>query len=499
MAHHDPLTSPRVGAAVRNIQIPRRVTHIKVAGVGGPRAWAIALAVVALLIRAPLFLDSYDPATTPDSAWYLGIADGILHGGSDASDGAPESWEPIPSNRRPIGEFRGPGYPLFVAAASVLPGDREDTVVILQHLLGVLLTAAIVLLAWRWFDKPTAIAAGLFAAITPVLTNVEHDITPDFLFGVGLLAGAALLIEAITRPEVDRRLLLAAGLAFGLTALIKPTTQIMVLAGIVPLAFATRSLRRTLIGSAIVALGVAIIVVPWMVRNTIAYGHFTFNTTSGVALYIRVFDADRLPMPTDDPESARVNRIYQAGLAKTPPNTVASTAYDVIRDYGPGVSLYEKSKIEGRLARKAILAHPAKYTRNTWADLKAVARLTARYDLPRFELDTKLDRADPPVGGGIVRRIWRASGWLNDLWWLLSLGGLSALFAMWLRPAKERAAAAALYWSWLLVAAGTAATIPPVERYAAQGAPLLWIASFAGLVSVATALTTYARQRRTAA
>jgi hypothetical protein len=283
----------------------------------------------------------------------------------------------------------------------------------------------------------------------------------------------------------------------GLVAYVKPTTQLMAVAGVIPVALATRRLRPTLKYSAVLAAGVAIAVVPWMVRNQVAYGHLTFTTQAGHNLYIRVFDADRLPMPLDDPDGARATRIYQAGLAKVPSDSVASSAYDLIADNGRrGLTLTESTEMEGRLARKAILAHPFDYASKTWANTRGFGKLMNEFALPRAELEQKLDRADPPVGGGIDRKVWRISSWLGTLWWIASLGGLAALIAIWLRPRAERVAAAALYSSWLLVAFGTAATIPPVSRYVAQAAPLLWIVGSAGIVTIATALLSYRRTWR---
>src|SRR4051794_1747912 len=238
-----------------------------------PRSMAIAaVAALAAVVRLPLLFDRYDDAFAPDSALYLSLADGLRSGLHFPTD------------------YRGPGYPAFVALAHVLPGRVEDMAILLQHALGAGMAAAIVAVGWRWFGPVAGVAAGVVAAVSPVVLNVEHDVLPDTVFCAVVLAATIALATAATRRPVSYRLLVAAGVLFGLAAYVKPNAQAFALVAIVPLAVATRSLRATLAGSAVVAGALVLTIVPWVVRNGVRYDHYSMSAQGGDALFLRAFD-----------------------------------------------------------------------------------------------------------------------------------------------------------------------------------------------------------------
>ena len=78
----------------------------------------------------------------------------------------------------------------------------------------------------RHFGWRVGVPAGLLAALAPVLLPIERiDLPdPDLLYACGLFAGAALLAEGAVRGG-DRRWLAASGVAFGLSAYVKPAAQ----------------------------------------------------------------------------------------------------------------------------------------------------------------------------------------------------------------------------------------------------------------------------------
>jgi hypothetical protein len=45
---------------------------------------------------------------------------------------------------------------------------------VVQHLVGVFLVAAIVLVAWRYFGRATALVGGGLASISPLMIPLEH-------------------------------------------------------------------------------------------------------------------------------------------------------------------------------------------------------------------------------------------------------------------------------------------------------------------------------------
>ncbi|MEA2349991.1 MAG: hypothetical protein QOG86_932, partial [Thermoleophilaceae bacterium] len=161
------------------------------------RRFALLYALLALALRLPFLFGHHEATPGGDSAGYLRMAAGIVAGRGFRDDG-----------------YRTPGYPLVLAALDPLPGRTEDAVVAIQHVLGAVLVAAIVMVAWRFFGRAPAVIAGAMAAVTPALVYVEHAILTDFAFAVALLAGAAALAHAVERPGRLRPLILT-GVLFG--------------------------------------------------------------------------------------------------------------------------------------------------------------------------------------------------------------------------------------------------------------------------------------------
>src|SRR4051794_3344521 len=148
----------------------------------GRLGWGIVVAGIAVLVRFPLLFDRFDAATAPpDAATYLALADQIQHG--------PGLWHAA------AGISRTPGYPLLILALDVLPGRREDAIMVAQHLVGVALAVAVLLIAWRFFGRAPAALSSLLVALSTQLIAVENDVLTDFLFGVAVFLGAVALAE----------------------------------------------------------------------------------------------------------------------------------------------------------------------------------------------------------------------------------------------------------------------------------------------------------------
>ena len=313
--------------------------------VAGPARWAVMLGALALVVRLPLLFDRYSAASVPDAVGYLLIADDIAHGrGLDRIAG---------------GLLRTPGYPAFIALMDVIPGRREDAVIVAQHLIGVALCVGALLLAWRWFGRGPAIVAALMIAIGPQLVSVEHDVLTDFLFGVAAFAGTAALAECVWRRRAPLALLALAGLLFGVATEIRPTGQVLVLAAPVVLPAATRDIRATLRGTAVVTATMALLVVPYVIRNQVRHGAPVLSIIGMEALFQRVFDQDHLPVVTPGADADVARRIY-AKSAAAESSIVTTHVFDVYTALlKRGHSDYDVARLEAGMALDTIKAHPA--------------------------------------------------------------------------------------------------------------------------------------------
>ena len=445
----------------------------------GPRGWAIVCGGLALAARLPLAFDRYDASLVPDAGGYLRLADGLLAGRGYPTD------------------YRTPGYPAFIALIQLLPGRREDVLVLLQHLIGVALVVAVLLVTWRWFGRASAIAASVLAALAPILINVEHEVLPDFLFGLIVLGGTLLLAEACAASSPRVGVLLAVGVVYGIATYVKPTGQVLLFAAVVPLAFATRSLRRTVTGSAALACGLALTVSPWIVRNGLEYGNYVMSIQGPQALYLRVFDQDRLPVPTETPEGRLAARIGAQTRARTPAEVEVTESYSYVLNtlLDRGLEPDEAVAIQGELAVTAIRRDPLAYAAGTARNFFVIGAYSSEPRQPLAGLLLKLDGTESPLPRPLVAAPWVVGAALALVWLLVSIGGLAAIGLLFTgsRPARVRALTLASVW--VLVAAATALTSAPNSRYAAQIVPLYWMLGSGGAALVLRA--THRRLKRT--
>ncbi len=190
--------------------------------------------------------------------------------------------------------FRAPLYPYLLAGAYAVSGSSRTFAVLLQHLLGAASVALVYLLARRYFREGVAWIAGLAAAFYWPCVYFEGDllIETTILF---LNLAAFLLLDAGWSGG-RRRVLFLAGLAFGLSAVARPT--VLVFFPCVPLAFLAARRRGPqvegrargpgwLVASALVFAGSAVPITPVLVRNWVVGRDFVpIASQGGVNFYI---------------------------------------------------------------------------------------------------------------------------------------------------------------------------------------------------------------------
>jgi 4-amino-4-deoxy-L-arabinose transferase-like glycosyltransferase len=201
----------------------------------------------------------------PDSARYLSLADSLLAGEGFSYHGRePTAADP-------------PGYPLFLAGLAAAFGPGLWPVYLAQALLSAATVWLVAALARRLFGPGAGLAAGLLAAVDPLLFLFVATPLTETLYT--FLAAGFLLLAAPPAGPVRG---LAAGLAAGAAALTRP-----VVAGFALLLPAWRLARPGgRMAAALMAAGFCLLLGPWVARNWAALGEFVpLTTRGGLELY----------------------------------------------------------------------------------------------------------------------------------------------------------------------------------------------------------------------
>jgi hypothetical protein len=164
--------------------------------------------------------------------------------------------------------YRTPGYPAFIAAVYAVAGQSPRVVGLVQALLGGATSGMLVLLAARFFPLPVSALAGLLHALSP--TNLPYvPVLASENLAVPLLVGSLLCLAAAGNADGRRRagLVLASGTLLGLLVLVRPAGSLFIAAWAVLAAYSPVVRRRYLLGPLLVLAAVAVVLLPWVVRN----------------------------------------------------------------------------------------------------------------------------------------------------------------------------------------------------------------------------------------
>jgi 4-amino-4-deoxy-L-arabinose transferase-like glycosyltransferase len=438
------------------------------------RRLAFATGVLALVARVPLLGGA---TIYPDSGSYLAAGHDLITGNGFAS----------------TEDYRTAAYPLYLALAELLPASTPTAAAAGQHLLGVAFSVAVVVAAWRYFGRFPALISGLLVACTPYVSNVEHTIMPDFPFTVAVFAGAVTLTEAALRKPASYRLLALSGVVFGLAAHVKPNGQALIMAAPIVLAVTTRTWWPTIAGSLVVAATALAVMSPWILRNQLQFGHPLMSVQGGQALYLRAFDLDHLPFPTDVPEARFAKKIYDRTYAGQPPGIELPSYTPVfVALRAKGYSAHDATGLMGTMAMTAIRRHPVDYAEGTGKNLARFQSLWQERPYRDVEVFTGRkamdDAALPTQLRSVASAISQLSLKLLPLWWYLSLGGLAGLALLFVPDHRCRTAATVFASLWFVVALATSLTNHVEVRFFVQAAPLMWILGSAGAVFLTAAV-----------
>jgi 4-amino-4-deoxy-L-arabinose transferase-like glycosyltransferase len=248
----------------------RRFTPLLAATTG--LALVLRLAWVRAATREPQGL--FDPAR------YVGYARVIADG-----QGMVEPWSGHPTAYYP------PGYPWFLGALAWLSDPVTDRVWLVAALVQAVLGAATVVLgalvARRLAGAGAGLLAGLLLAVYPNLVFHSGAILGETLYIFGFLAFTWIILARPWPDGLGPGRVVAAGVVLGAAILVRPISLAVVPVVVGAWWLADRHGGRTLRRAGVLLAGLALVIVPWTVRNALRMDAFVpMSTNTGDNLCI---------------------------------------------------------------------------------------------------------------------------------------------------------------------------------------------------------------------
>ncbi len=170
------------------------------------------------------------------------------------------------------GIFRTPAYPAFLSVVYRIFGHDYHAAFWAQSLVDSLTAVLVLMIARRFLSRAAAILAGLLYATYPYAAVYCGFLSQDVLLTFTVTATVVLLIRAQDEPDYWP-LWLWCGVAVGFAALVKNFLLLLVLlVGAVILT--TKNIRQKAKACSWAALGLALVISPWVVRNYLWFHSF---------------------------------------------------------------------------------------------------------------------------------------------------------------------------------------------------------------------------------
>jgi 4-amino-4-deoxy-L-arabinose transferase-like glycosyltransferase len=304
-----------------------------------PVAWLTAAALAGLAARLAfgLLYWTHQPLTR-DELEYLSLARSLAAGHGFVYDELLRAGSFVPFGR-------APGYPAFIAlvgAGRAVTTSVPAALKIAQACVGALGVWLVGVIAHRLAGARAARAAAALAAIYPPLVWIAGYAWSEALFWPAGLLVAWLFDRALAQPSRIAAAIVC-GLAVGAGLLIRPGLLLFL-----PIAGIYLLLRRRVVMLVGLALGVALIVGPWTIRNYVHHGRLMIVASDGGV----TFWTGNHPLATGDGDMAANVPIKQDNIR--------------LRAEHPGLTEEAMEPIYYREALAWIAAHPL-----AWLGLEA--------------------------------------------------------------------------------------------------------------------------------
>ena len=234
-----------------------------------------AIALLGFAVRVVYGLVADVPNGFGDDVWYHGVANGLVDGrgfSDPFSSIGPGGAVAFGSGGEAITTaFHPPLFPALLAIPSAIGLDSYTAHQIVGCAIGAAAVVVIGLVARRLAGDTACLAAALIAAVFIPMISRDALLQSESLYG--LLIALSLLAALRLREEPTVRNGLLLGAAIGLAALTRGEGLLLVPLLAVPLAW-----RRPRV-LAVTCAAVALVCLPWAVRNTLEFDQPTLITT----------------------------------------------------------------------------------------------------------------------------------------------------------------------------------------------------------------------------
>lgn len=190
---------------------------------------------------------------------------------------------------RPTGEkfaYYPVGYPATVSVlkrAQDIIGVRRSTfsIKMMNGLFGAITVMLVFLLASRIFDRRTGVVAGALLAVFPSQIFYTGTVLSEPLFTLMWIGALTVLLwKPWSREGMPWPQLFGAGLLLSYATMTRGITLVFPALLLAVWLFHLQSKKRALVQALVVWAGIAVLVVPWSVRNTVAFGQITGPSTN---------------------------------------------------------------------------------------------------------------------------------------------------------------------------------------------------------------------------
>ena len=239
----------------------------------------MAILVGALALRvAEVERTSFRPIN--DSGSYLTLASEIAHTGDYSLTSHPGSC--AGGTRGPSAYF-APGYPYFLALVDIVDGHETrrggaiQPARVSQAVLGTITVALIGLVALEMFGPAAGLIALALAAVWPTLIEMSGVLVAENLLASLVLAAVYAGLRVRRAKSTKTRLagVAAAGVLTGLATLTHENAILIILPLIVAVWTARPRFKpRSLAAPTLLAATVALMIVPWTIRNAVVMHSF---------------------------------------------------------------------------------------------------------------------------------------------------------------------------------------------------------------------------------
>lgn len=248
--------------------------------------WMLAVFAVALVVRLFVALTvTPDPrdGRYDDSVWYDTTARHLADGKGYVFD--PTVWVTAEGNRIYPDENEltptalwPPGYPLTLAVVYAVTDDSVTAARLLNVAFGALTVALVYLIALKLFDRRTAIIAGFALAFMPSHVLFTSVLLSETYFGFLLaliLAACGYLV--FDRPKPNLPVIVGLGALIAATGYVRG--EFIAFGAIVALLMLVHYRLRAGLPLLALAIGAALIITPWTLRNRDSMGETIVGTT----------------------------------------------------------------------------------------------------------------------------------------------------------------------------------------------------------------------------